>query len=143
MAARVNTTGRVSKTVRLNRAALDAFYGQIADALAQVGKRAIEYTTPSVPDEPPIGAGLVRTGGYVVYVDGKKVAGNATISRQSKKGIVLYTGYGFPGRFNEIGTIHQPPRPFFTPNYYRAVREMEAIMRAELHSSTGSRGRSK
>ncbi len=32
-----------------------------------------------------------------------------------KTGITLLAGFPFPARFNEMGTIHQPARPFFTP----------------------------
>lgn len=126
MATRINKSGRTSKSVRINRAALTELGLGIADGLLAVGEQAIAQSQPNAPDQPPTGKGLVRTGSYVVYVNKKKVGGNATIRKSDKSGIVLYAGYGFPARFNEIGTIHQPARPFFTPAFMAAARELAA-----------------
>lgn len=132
MAVRRNTTGRVSKSVQINRAALTALGQGIADGLAAVGARTLELAAPNVPDEPPIGKGLVQSGSYVVYIQKKKVAGNATLARVDKKGIVLYVGFGFPGRFNEIGTIHQPARPFLSPAFVQAVSDITPTLRPHV-----------
>jgi hypothetical protein len=56
--------------------------------------------------------------GHAVKVHrARKVGGAVTLPRglKVKQGITLVVGFGFPARFNELGTIHQPARPFFTP----------------------------
>jgi len=48
----------------------------------------------------------------------RKVGGTPTKPRGLKldsPGITAVAGFGFPGRFNEIGTVHQPARPFLSP----------------------------
>jgi hypothetical protein len=132
MATRINKGRRMSKSVVINRAALTELGLGIADGLLEIGERAIELSRPNVPDAPPEGKGLVQSGSWVVYIDKKKVGGTATISRADKKGIVLYAGYGFPGRFNEIGTINQPARPFFAPAFLAAVRDITPTLKPHV-----------
>lgn len=132
MAIRTNSTGRKSKSVIINRAALTALQLGIADGFLAVGQQAVDNARPNVPDAPPYGKGLIRTGGYVVYAGKRKVGGNATISRVDKSGIVLYAGFGFPGRFQEMGTVHQPARPFFTPAFLAASRNLAELVRPSV-----------
>jgi hypothetical protein len=120
-----------SKRVRLNREALTQLGLAIADGFLEVGKTIIEVAEP--PDSPldpyPLGEGLVKQGGVLVFVDGKKVAGwsqrglqpktpkakdGATAERQSeeKHGITALVGWGFPGRLVEGGTLKNAPNPF-------------------------------
>lgn len=110
------TRGRGYRVV-MNREALDAITLGSADGLQLVGERIIEAAGPNVPDEPPLNVGLVDRHGVATYVNGKKVAGNGTVPRSGRQptGIMTVFGYGFPARFNETGTIHQPARPFLTP----------------------------
>ncbi len=128
MAVRVNRTKRVSKSVVINRAALTALGEGIADGLLAVGQRTLDLADPNVPDALPYGVGLVKTGAHVVYIRGKKVGGNATLRRVDKSGIVLYVGYGFPGRFQEEGTVNQPARPFLTPAILEATDNLAPTM---------------
>lgn len=110
------TRKRTSSKVVINRVAANRVRLALADGVLGVGERAIEKTHP--PDAPPYGRGLPLNGGAVAYIDGRKVGGNATKPRSErppKPGIVCYFGFGFPARFNEEGTVHQPARPFFTP----------------------------
>ncbi len=59
----------------------------------------------------------MQSGAAATYIDGRKVAGTGSAPRgQARKlGVTTIVGYGFPGRFNEVGTVNQPARPFFTP----------------------------
>ncbi len=134
MAVRVNRTRRVSKSVIVNRAALTALGEGIADGLLAVGQRTLDLA--DVPDAPPYGVGLVKAGAYVVYIKGKKVGGNATLRRVDKSGIVLYVGFGSPdpkkapyARFQEMGTVKQPARPFLTPAFMEAYDDLVPTMK--------------
>lgn len=123
------------KRVVMNRAAIDAIRLGYADGMQEVGEAILARAEPHVPDEPPIGKGLVQTGAAVTYVDGQKVAGRGTMPRSGRtnQGIMTAVGYGFPGRFNEVGTVHQPARPFLTPAIAAEVRGgMGAIPRRIL-----------
>lgn len=126
----------ISKRVVVNRAALDALRGGLADGLAALGDRIISSARPHVPDAPPLGLGLINTGGFAVYVDGRKVAGGASVSlgrrnelKPPRQGIALYAGYGFPGHLLEGGTINQPARPFLTPAFFAEIPNMGQLMR--------------
>lgn len=132
MAVRRNTGTRVSKSVHLNRAALTALGQGMADGLLAIGQRTLEIAHPNVPDEVPLEAGLIRKGSYVVYIEKKKVGGTATLSRVNKKGVVLYVGFPFPARFNEIGTVHQPARPFLSPAFAQAVADISATLKPHV-----------
>lgn len=132
MAVRINSTRKMSKSVRINREALTALGLGIADGLIAVGQRALELSAPNVPDAPPEGAGLIKSGSYVVYINKKKVGGTATLRRTDKSGIVLYAGYGFPARFNELGTVHQAARPFWTPAFMQASREITELVKPHV-----------
>jgi len=105
-----------SVKVVLNRACLDAIDLGLAEGLEDVGKVVIQNTDP--PDAEPFGEGLVTTGDWGLWLGTKKVGGGATKPRSVRlgsTGLTLIAGYGFPGRFQEFGTIHQPARPFLTP----------------------------
>lgn len=113
---------KVSARTVLNYKALDAISRGLADGMADLGAAIIEATQP--PDATPFGKGLVTTGDWGVWAKGRKVGGTATKPRAAqltKTGITLLVGYGFPGRFQELGTVRQPARPFFTPVVNRMV----------------------
>jgi hypothetical protein len=115
--------------IKFNRSKVHELDLIIADGLFAVGQQIIETGMPNAPDSPeepyPLGEGLPRQGGVLAYVDGKKVAGwsgrgtqpraprAAKVSRHM--GIIVIVGWGFPARFNEIGTVHQAPHPFVAP----------------------------
>jgi hypothetical protein len=119
-----------SARVVLARGALDQATLAVADGLFEAGKRIIEAAGPKMPDSPydpfPAGEGLPKQGGVLAYVGNKKVAGWSIRGPQPKKprsarattkehSVVVLAGFGFPARFNEGGTINQPPRPVLTP----------------------------
>lgn len=124
---------KVTARTVLNYKALDAISKGLADGMAILGKVIIAHTEP--PDAEPFGKGLVTTGDYGVWVKGRKVAGTATkprAARLSKTGITLLVGYGFPGRFQELGTVRQPARPFFTPVVNRELPGLEDHLKSPV-----------
>lgn len=109
-----------STRVVLNRKTLDEVSLGVADGLLAMADAVIAGAR--VPDDPAIGEGLIQTGATVAYANGHKVGGKATGPRRvSRQGIAVFGGFGFPGRFNELGTVHQPARPFLTPSLMAEV----------------------
>lgn len=124
---------KVGARTVLNRKCLNAITGGFADGMAALGAAIIADTTP--PDAEPFGKGLVTTGDWGVWAGTRKVAGTASKPRAvrlSKTGITLVVGYGFPGRFQELGTIHQPARPFFTPSVVEEIPQTEDHLRGPV-----------
>lgn len=101
----------------LNREALEQVDLAMAVGVERVAMRILEVVRP--PDATPFGEGLVDRGGFISYVDGKRVGGDADQKPKAMlvrgRGIVVGVGFGFPARFQEMGTERQPPRPFLTP----------------------------
>lgn len=121
--------------VVLNRKAVEGVRLAIADGVHQVAKAVVQEADP--PDDTPYGVGLVRAGGTLAYVDGKKIddwsQDGTTVKkpralRLGKPSIVGVGGYGFPARFQELGTVHQPARPFLAPTRDRVVGRIPSIM---------------
>lgn len=130
---------RVTARTVLNRQALNAFAAGCADGMAEIGKQVIAITRP--PDATPFGEGLVTTGDWGVWAGSKKVDGSATKPRSvrlQKDRITLAVGYGFPGRFQELGTIHQPARPFLTPSMLEVMPEAEAFIKPAVRKRLAS-----
>lgn len=125
-----------SARVVLNRRTLSEMALAAADGLAEVGRTVLDVADP--PDATPIGQGLVTSGGYLVYVNGKKVDGYGQDGKQPKPpraarvskgaGIAVVVGWGFPGRFQEFGTIHHAPQPFATPARDQVTPQSASIM---------------
>jgi hypothetical protein len=110
--------------VELNRRALNDVAMAFVDGVFEVGKAIVEAADP--PDATPFGQGLVTQGGVLVYVGPKQVHAWSLSGKKPKKprkfrvrseegNIVGIVGFGFPGRFQEIGTVHHPAQPFLTP----------------------------
>lgn len=136
-----------SARVVLNRQALDRVQLALAEGLEEVARTIVEVAEP--PDATPFGEGLVTNGGWLVYAGAKKVGGGSLRGLQPKKprafrvqgtaGIQAIVGFGFPGRFQEMGTIHHPAQPFFTPavdaTIPHAAEIMESVVRPRLRSA--------
>lgn len=114
--------------VVLNRAAFAEIDLAIADGLFAVAERVLEVVR--VPDAPPLGQGLIQGGGAIAYLGNKKVAGTQIGGREVKKPRALSTksgeavaavGFGFPGRFEELGTVDTHAHPFLTPGVMEVV----------------------
>lgn len=114
----------------LNHQALDEIRRKFVDGMAEIGAHVIEVARPHVPDAPPIGKGLIETGDWAVFADARKVAGTAAKPRREvpKQGVTLLAGYGWPARFQEEGTIHQPARPFVTPAFLEVMPDKDGIL---------------
>jgi hypothetical protein len=85
------------------------------------------------PDATPYGEGLVEAGSFISYADGKRVGGDADKKPKGLrvgKGALVAVGYPFPGRFQELGTVRQPARPFLTPAVYQVVDNDAAVTAA-------------
>lgn len=81
--------------------------------------------------------GLVERGAFLSYLDGKKVGGDWHLVKRKPQafkvrgmGASVAVGYSFPARFNEMGTVRQPPRPFFTPAVMEVVGNRSAVEQA-------------
>lgn len=136
-----------ARRIVLNRAAFDAITLATADGLFEMAKEII--ASADVPDAEPYGEGLVQGGGVLAFVGKKRVGVWSTSGAGVNKpraaklsgGVTIVGGYGFPGRFQEGGTIHQPARPFLTPVLMSAVPGSADYVRAALkrHRLIGQR----
>lgn len=130
---------RLKRKVLVNYGALDAMRQGIAEGLDDFGSTVIERARPNVPDEPPIARGLVNTGGWATYIDGRKVGGHSTVRlgrknplKVPRRGIVLYVGYDFPAYFLEMGTVKMRARPFLTPAWNETAPELGPMLNAAI-----------
>lgn len=127
-----------SARVVLNRAALLRIDLALAEGVEEVCRTVVEVAGDAAPDATPFGEGLTTNGGWLVYAGSKKVAGGSLRGLQPKKprdfkpeptGITGMAGFGFPGRFQETGTVNHPAQPFFTPSAERVAAHAGEIMR--------------
>lgn len=120
----------------LNREALHQVDLAMAEGLEAVALEVLSIADPNVPDAAPFGEGLIERGGHLTYVDGKKVGGDSRVNRKPRdfkvrgQGVAVAAGYTFPAKFNEIGTVHQPARPFLTPAVMSVVGNQGAVVGA-------------
>lgn len=121
--------------VELNRKAFAEIELAEADALFEVAQEVLMAV--DAPDAAPFGQGLVQGGGAIAYLGRKKVAATQIGGRDVKKPRSLRlkegesavaVGYGFPGRFVELGTVDAPAQPFLTPAVARVVPGAEVII---------------
>jgi len=120
----------------LNRKVIDQMLVAVADGASELARTVVEVAEP--PDATPIGAGLVTSGGYLTYVNGGKVDGWGQDGKQPKPpraakvrqgvGVVSVVGFGFPGRFQEFGTVHHAAQPFLTPARDRVMPQASSII---------------
>lgn len=124
-----------SARVVLNRKALAGLTLALADGMEELARTIVETADP--PDAPPYGQGLAARGGWLVYANGKKVAGGGLDGKQPKKprawrasrdGVSAVAGFGFPARFQEFGTVNHAAQPFLTPAVGRVRPYVEDIM---------------
>jgi hypothetical protein len=116
----------------LNRKALSAFAAGIADGMEELGQAYVEVVTPNIPDAPPYGKGLPQTADFGVWSNGKKVAGGATKPRTvrvKQHGAILVAGEGFPGRFQELGTVKMAANPHVTPAMLTVLPDAEGYIK--------------
>ena len=128
----------------LNRAAVDQIILATADGLFELGKSIVNNA--KVPDAAPYGEGLVQGGAAVAYVGYKRVGEwsktgdpvakprRARLTPAADSSTVIF-GYGFPGRFQEQGTVKQAAKPFLTPETMAEVPQAEGFIRAAWYKS--------
>lgn len=130
--------------VVVNRKAFADWQLGVADGLFEAGKAALEATI--VPDAPPYGQGLVEGGGVLSWLDGKKVGGTTIGGKAIAKPRGLKTGrgeavtivgFGFPGRFVELGTVDTGAEPFLTPGVMSALGNVEVKVGAAVEKRLG------
>lgn len=124
--------------VKLNRSRMNEVQAALADGVAVFLEACAQEASGRAPDATPQGVGLVDAWGWMVYVNGKKVAdgsGDGTVVKPPRDlrisrtaGIAGAIGFGFPARFQEIGTAHQPARPFLSPAVMSVVPRFEELM---------------
>lgn len=109
----------------------------IANGVLLVGEEIVRNA--NVPDAPPYGVGLVKSGAAAAFVDGQKVGGTADAPRTAETGtgIVGVFGFGFPARFQEEGTVNQTARPFLTPSVMEVQPRAGAIIITEVKARIG------
>ena len=116
----------------LNRERLHEVDFALAKGLERLAEDVLERTDP--PDAPVYGVGLIENGAYISYVDGKRVGGTTGKKPKSFKvrgqGVSIAVGFPFPARFNEIGTVKQPARPFFAPAVIAATGNRSLVEEA-------------
>jgi hypothetical protein len=110
--------------IELNRAKMNELAGAFADGVFEVGKAIVENADP--PDATPFGQGLVTSGGVLAYHGSKMVGAWSLSGKKPKKprkvkvsaeqgNVYAIVGFSFPGRFQEVGTVHHGAQPFLTP----------------------------
>lgn len=128
---------KTSARVVLNRSRVDRVHLAFATGAYQVAKEVLRAADP--PDATPWGTGLVTNGGALLYRGRSKLAGVGLDGRQPRPPraarvsadpnlIQAIVGYGFPGRFQELGTVNQPARPFLTPAAQQVIPRANQIM---------------
>lgn len=130
---------KTSSRVVLNRAALTEVGLALADGMAVVAQAYIE--TANVPDAEPLGQGLVKSGDWGVWVEGRKVAGTAAKPRSAKvkPGIVALAGWGFPARLVETGTVDTRAQPFASQNAAAIESQVAGLMAPVVSARLGRR----
>lgn len=126
---------RRNARVEINRKAMGTVRLAIGDGVLEVANRIIEIARP--PDAEPYGVGLVTSGAAGAWIDGKKIGGKAQKPRRErlpKPGIVALAGWGFPARFQEIGTIYHDAQPFAWPAALRVIPRIPDIMRPAVRA---------
>lgn len=119
-------SNRAKARVVLNRSAFEQIELANTDGLMAVAQEVIDNARP--PDAPPYGQGLLQGGGWLAFLGNKKIGGQMQDGRNVSKprslrvrDMVAIAGWGFPGRFVELGTVDTHAEPFLT----RSVMEVE------------------
>jgi hypothetical protein len=143
--------------VEINRAALDEVMGGLADGVFDIARAIGAVAESRAP-----GPGRAKYGhlheriGAAVWVRGRKVAewsstGGETVDKprevrvRSEAEVVGVVGAGFPGMFQELGTVHHRAQPFLTPSASEVIgseanvrlsKAMQRRLRGERSANT-------
>lgn len=130
-----STSHRAHARMVLNQRKFNEVTQAVAAGLFNAARAVEEVAHRRAPDNPkptkafPYGAGegLPKQGGVLVYVGNKKTHGWSRRGDQPKKpkaarpitkahSVTALVGFGFPARFNELGTKRMRARPFLSPS---------------------------
>jgi hypothetical protein len=126
--------------VEINRAALDEIELGLADGVFGIVSAIATRASERAPDATPYGEGLVDKIGGAVWVRARKVAEMTTGSdgradkprgltlKSAGAAIVGFVGAGFPGLFNELGTVRMSAQPFLTPSAMEVLGSQAQII---------------
>ena len=125
-----------SARVVLNRNALTALGLAVGNGLEAFARLVVVDANP--PDATPYGEGLVTQGGWLAYHRNKKIGGGSLSGKQPRKprgwrvssndSVEAIAGFGFPGRFQEMGTIHHAAQPFLWPSFLRNQDQLKHLL---------------
>jgi len=136
----------------------DPLMAYIADGFAEVATLIGERASANAPDDPfyvneagqrvrqpAAGFGLPTNWGVMAWVFGKLIYGKGASRADSKiskprafrtdqASAEAIVGFGFPGRFNELGTAENPARPFLGPAAMDVLGsgDVERVMRRHM-----------
>lgn len=144
MARRSRTSSRgPTKRVILNREALDKVTLAIADSTVALADELLTETERRLRPHRRTGF-LESTGGYVVLVRNRKVAGpgqKPRAFRREGETISTIVGYGGPhGHLLEFGTVKQRPRPWFRPAVDEVAGRAATILATTIRREIAARG---
>ena len=141
--------------MEINRDKLDEINRGLADGVFDIARAIGTVAENNAPDAQPYGQGLVGRIGAIAWVLGKKVNEWSSsgarpdkpraIRVRSAGEIVGVVGAGFPGMFQELGTVHHAAQPFLTPAANEVVgsqarvllsKAMERRLRGERSANT-------
>lgn len=126
-----------------NKAAVDALYAGMADALIEIGGRVIDDASAHAPRDPATaakrGVPMMADTGYVsVWALGKLVSGSAEVAASKNKPrglkvpadqVVMVAAFSSPiSHFAELGTIKEIARPFLLPAFNRGLPGAESVI---------------
>lgn len=128
---------KTSSRVVLNRSRVDRVHLAMATGVYEIAKMVLRAADP--PDATPWGTGLVTNGGALLYRGRLKLAGVGLDGRQPRppraarvsadpNQTQAIVGYGFPGRFQEFGTVNHAAQPFLTPAAQQVLPGANHIM---------------
>lgn len=150
-----------AETRRLRiRLSLDPVIVAISDGLFACAQQIAERAASLAPDDPDVyvpgvgrtpqpypGYGLRHNWGVMAWANGKVVKalgadGSPRVSkpramRTSKTGADAMVAFGFPGRYNETGTVHHPATPFLAPALFSFVVSPDFPATLEEHFPKG------
>jgi hypothetical protein len=126
------TKGQKVKVV-LNREAFHQIDLANTDGLMAVAEEIIHNVR--TPDAPPYGRGLLQGGGWLAYLGSKKIGGQMEDGRNVSKPRslrdttqVAIAGWGFPGRFVELGTVDTHAEPFLTKSVMEVLPSADVVL---------------
>lgn len=135
--------GTRSARVVLNRSALNALGLAVAQGMEDFARLVVTDADP--PDATPYGEGLVTEGGWLAYHGSKKIGGGSRTGKQPKKprgwsvrgndSIEAVAGFGFPGRFQEMGTVHHGAQPFLWPSFTRNQDQLPNLLKKAVRAA--------